>query len=226
MNQKLKEFAALFDHTLLRPDALPADFEKLCAEAAHWGFKSVAVNPAAVRLCRQLLSGTGVLVGAAVAFPLGQNTLRAKLFETEDAIFDGAQEIDYVCNVARVKSCDFGYIEKEMSEIVSLCREADVTVKVIFENCLLSRDEIKRLAEIASVVRPDFIKTSTGFSKSGATVEDVELMAQSAPGIGVKAAGGIRTLEFTKRLVAAGATRIGSSASVSIMEELTACCDI
>ena len=103
MNLKLKEFAAFFDHTLLRPDAVPSEFERLCAEAAEWGFKSVAVNPAAVRLCRSFLSGTEVLVGAAVGFPLGQTTLRTKLFETEDAIFDGAQEIDYVLNVARVK---------------------------------------------------------------------------------------------------------------------------
>lgn len=217
-----KEFAKLFDHTLLRPDALPAEFEKLCSEAAQWGFKSVAINPAAVRLCRSLLTGTDVLVGAAIAFPLGQTTLRAKLFETEDAIFDGAQEIDYVCNVARVKTGDFAYIEKEMSEIVSLCRDAGVTVKVIFENCLLTHDEVMKMSEIAASVRPDFIKTSTGFSKSGATVEDVALMAQYAPGIGVKAAGGVRTLEFAERLVAAGATRIGSSASVSIMGELVA----
>lgn len=223
MNQKLKEFASLFDHTLLRADAIPADFEKLCGEAAHWGFKSVAVNSGAVKLCRELLRGTDVLVGAAIAFPLGQMTLRAKLFETEDAIFDGAQEIDYVCNVGRARAGDFKYIEKETSEIVGLCRDAGVTVKVIFENCYLTRDEIKRLAEIAAVIRPDFIKTSTGFGKGGATVGDVALMAQTAgPGIGVKASGGIRTLEFAQQLIAAGATRIGSSSGVAIMQELAA----
>lgn len=221
MNQKLKEFANLFDHTLLRADAIPAEFEKLCGDAAQWGFKSVAVNSSAVKLCRGLLAGTDVLVGAAVAFPLGQMTLRSKLFETEDAIFDGAQEIDYVLNVGSVKAGDFKYIEKEMSEIVGLCRDACVTVKVIFENCYLTHDEIKRLSEIAAFVRPDFIKTSTGFGKGGATVEDVALMAQTAgSGIGVKASGGIRTLEIAQQLVAAGATRIGASASVSIMQEL------
>jgi deoxyribose-phosphate aldolase len=221
MTPSQSHFAAYFDHTLLRADALPSDFEILCGEAARYGFKSVAINPVNVKLCRELLRSTGVLVGAAIAFPLGQTTLKTKLFETSDAIEDGAQEIDYVCNVGRVRAGDCAYIKEEMRGIVGICRDAGITVKVIFENCYLTRDQIAWLSQISSEVRPDFIKTSTGFGKSGATVEDVVLMAQNAgPGIAVKAAGGVRTLEFAEKLIAAGATRLGSSSGVSIMEEL------
>ena len=221
MNEEIKKFAELFDHTLLSANAVPAEFEKLCAEAREYGFKSVAVNSANIKLCREFLAKSSVRTGAAISFPLGQCSLKTKLFETDDAIRDGAQEIDYVCNIGKLKSGDYKYMEEEMRAITNLCRSAGVTIKVIFENCYLTQDEIVWMSAIAVDVRPDFIKTSTGYAKGGATVEDVRLMHETVGNtVAVKAAGGIRTLESARQVIAAGATRIGSSAGVSIINEL------
>ena len=188
-----KEFANMIDHTLLKPYASKADFEKLCNEAKMYGFKMVAINPALTEFCAELLKDSEVNVGAAIGFPLGQTTLECKIFETKDAIEKGADEIDYVINIVELKEGNDQYIKKEMEAITALCREHGVTSKVIFENCYLTDAEKQKLCEIALEVRPDFIKTSTGFGSGGATVEDVKLM-KSIVGehIKVKAAGGIR----------------------------------
>ena len=214
------ELAAYFDHTQLRAYAQRKDFEKLCAEAREYGFAMVAINPAPVSLCKDLLAGTSVHVGAAIGFPLGQTTLECKIFETKDAIEKGADEIDYVINVAELKNKNYDYIKKEMEEIVKICREAGKTSKVIFENCYLTDDEKRKVAEIAKEVKPDFIKTSTGFGTGGATVEDVKLM-KSVVGdeVKVKAAGGIRDLKTALAMIEAGAERLGTSAGVAIVEE-------
>lgn len=214
------ELASYFDHTLLRTAATESEFQDLCADAAANGFKMVAINPYAVELCKTFLGDSDVHVGAAIAFPLGQATLSTKLFETRDALENGADEIDYVINQTRLKAGDLDYIEKEMREIVSLCREYGAVSKVIFENCYLTDDEKIQLCEIANRVSPDFIKTSTGFGTGGATLEDVRLMREhAADHIKIKASGGVRTLDEALKFIDAGAERIGSTASVRIMNE-------
>ena len=219
----LYDLARLVDHTNLRPDATRADMERLCDQARSHHFAMVAVNSVQSRLCAELLAGTDVHVGAAISFPLGQTTIETKAFETRDAIEKGADEIDYVVNLTEVKAGNWDYVREEMEAIVSVCRQAGVTSKVIFENCLLTQDEKIRLCEVASSVLPTFVKTSTGFSTGGATVEDVRLMRANVDArVRVKAAGGIRTADDFVAMVRAGAERIGCSASVSIMEELEA----
>lgn len=223
MRHTLRDLALMVDHTNLRADATEADLRRLCGEARSHGFRMVAVNSVQSRLCAALLEGSDVHVGAAVSFPLGQTSVAAKVFETRDAIEHGADEVDYVVNLTEVKAGNWGYVTDEMSRVVEVCREAGVTSKVIFENCLLTRDEKIRLCEVASEVLPSFVKTSTGFSTGGATVEDVRLMRERVdPRVKVKAAGGIRTADAFLAMVAAGAERIGCSASVAIMEELAA----
>ena len=170
------ELAAYFDHTQLRAYAQRKDFEKLCAEAREYGFAMVAINPAPVSLCKDLLAGTSVHVGAAIGFPLGQSTPQVKKYEAVDAIANGADEIDYVINITQLKEKNYDFIEHEMAGIVEECRSAGAISKVIFENCYLTEEEKRALCSIAREVRPDFIKTSTGFGTGGATFEDVALM--------------------------------------------------
>lgn len=215
-----KELAAMIDHTNLKAFASDKDLELLCREAAENHFAMVAINSAPVALCKKLLEGTGVHVGAAISFPLGQTTLETKAFETENAIENGADEIDYVLNVGRLKQGDLDYIRREMETIVGVCRKHKVISKVIFENCYLTPEEIRAAAEIAREVRPDFIKTSTGFGTGGAAVEDVRLMKETVGDlVKVKAAGGIRDLDTCLSMVEAGAERIGTSSGLKIMEE-------
>lgn len=212
--------AQYFDHTQLRANATDADFQRLCEESRHYRFWMVAINPAPVRLCKGLLEGSQVRVGAAVGFPLGQSTREVKRLEALDAMENGADEIDYVVNLTRLKARDYDYIEREMADIVEACRKQGATSKVIFENCYLTRDEKLALCDIARSVRPDFIKTSTGFGTGGATEEDVRLMLERTRGeVRVKAAGGIRTLADALRMIDLGVSRIGSTASVKIVEE-------
>ena len=215
-----KELAGMIDHTNLKAFADDAAFQKLCDEARNYQFKMVAINPAQTVRCKEKLKGCPVHVGAAIGFPLGQTTLECKIFETKDAIEKGADEIDYVINVAELKNKNYDYIRKEMEEIVGICKEAGVISKVIFENCYLTDEEKRKVAEIAKGVRPDFIKTSTGFGTGGATAEDVKLM-KSVVGddVKVKAAGGIRDLETALAMIEAGAERLGTSAGVEIIEE-------
>lgn len=216
----VEQLANMIDHTNLKAFADDAAFEKLCDEAKKYNFKMVAINPAQTVRCKKKLEGSPVHVGAAIGFPLGQTTLECKIFETKDAIEKGADEIDYVINVAELKNKNYDYIKKEMEEIVKICREAGKTSKVIFENCYLTDDEKRKVAEIAKEVKPDFIKTSTGFGTGGATVEDVKLM-KSVVGdeVKVKAAGGIRDLKTALAMIEAGAERLGTSAGVAIDEE-------
>ena len=212
--------ASMIDQTLLRPDANYVQLREHCELAAQYGFKTVAVNNAVIPFCRKILEGTGVLCDAAISFPLGQSTVETKVFETLDAIKNGAGEVDYVVNLVEVKNGDWDFVEDEMSRIALACKANNVTSKVIFENCYLTEDEKKRLCEIALKVRPDFIKTSTGFGAGGATLEDVQLMKNCVgDDVKIKAAGGIRSLEMAMAMIDAGADRIGTSRGVEILEE-------
>lgn len=217
----LIQLSQLIDHTNLKPDATTAMMEKLCQEAKNYHFKMVAINQVQSQLCAQLLKGTGVDIGAAIAFPLGQTTIASKCFETQNAIENGATEIDYVINISELKAGNLQYIEDEMAQIVKICRQHNVVSKVIFENCYLTDEEKIALCKIAVKVKPDFIKTSTGFGTSGATVEDVKLMKnQVGDAVKVKAAGGIRSADTFKKMIAAGAQRIGTSSGIAIIDEL------
>lgn len=223
MNLTERELCKYFDHTFLKAYATRADFEKLCAEAKELGTAMVAINSSPVTLCKELLKGTDVHVGAAIGFPLGQTTIATKVFETEDAIKNGADEIDYVINIGEAKMGNWAYIKEEMEQIVAVCRKYDKLIKVIFENCYLTDEEKVKVAEIAKEVKPDYIKTSTGFGTGGATLEDVKLM-KSVVGdtVKVKAAGGIRDWATCKAMIEAGAERIGTSSSLKIVEEFKA----
>ena len=218
---KKEYLAKMFDHTYLKAFASKKDMEKLCQEAKMINCKMVAINSCQTKLCKQLLKDSDIHVGAAISFPLGQTTIETKLFETKDAIENGADEIDYVVNLTKVKDHDFDYIEDEMRQITKLCHDNKVICKVIFENCYLEKEEIIKLSEIALKVKPDFIKTSTGFGTSGAKVEYVALMKSIVKDeVMVKAAGGIRDLETCMAMIKAGASRIGTSSSLKILEEL------
>lgn len=223
----LDALSRLVDHTNLHADATEADMKKLCDEAREYHFKMVAINSGQSARCAKYLAGTDIHVGAAIGFPLGQTSIASKVFETQDAIANGATEIDYVVNLTEVKAANWDYVTDEMTQIVNVCRKASegreepIPSKVIFENCLLTDDEKIKLAQIASEVKPTFIKTSTGFSTGGATVEDVRLMkANCGPDVQVKAAGGIRNADAFLDMVRAGATRIGCSAGIPIINEL------
>lgn len=216
-----EKYARMIDHTNLHADATDADMKKLCDEARENHFRMVAINPAQVKRCKEFLKDTDVHVGAAIAFPLGQETLATKVYSVKDAIENGADEIDYVINITELKEGNYSYIEEEMRRIAEICRDSSVISKVIFENCYLTKEEIKMVAQIAKKVKPDFIKTSTGFGPSGAKVEDVALM-KSIVGddVLVKAAGGIRTYEQFMEMINAGASRIGTSNSLKIVEHI------
>ena len=223
----LDGLSRLVDHTNLHADATEADMKKLCDEAREYHFKMVAINSGQSARCAKYLAGTDIHVGAAIGFPLGQTSIASKVFETQDAIANGATEIDYVVNLTEVKAANWDYVTDEMTQIVNVCRKASegreepIPSKVIFENCLLTDDEKIKLAQLASEVKPTFIKTSTGFSTGGATVEDVRLMkANCGPDVQVKAAGGIRNADAFLDMVRAGATRIGCSAGIPIINEL------
>lgn len=217
----LDNLARLVDHTNLHPDATEEDMRILCEQAKEHHFKMVAINQVQSAFCSNLLAGTDIDTGAAIAFPLGQTSIAAKVFETRDALDNGANEIDYVINLTRAKAHDWNYLQDEMERIVAICNEANVPSKVIFENCFLTEEEKLALCDIAQRVRPTFVKTSTGFGKGGATVEDVRLMKENVgANVQVKAAGGIRTADAFLDMVRAGATRIGCSAGIPILEEI------
>ena len=188
----------------------------------QYGFRMVAVNSGVSDICREILAGSEVHVGAAVGFPFGTNTVEAKVFETEDAIRMGADEIDYVINIGKLKDGNLCYIDEEMTRIRRVCESFDrkIILKVILETCYLSEEEIREVCRIALRVKPDFVKTSTGYGSAGATVENVRLM-KSVVGdeIGIKAAGGIRDLDTLLEMVKAGATRIGTSSGVKIIQQ-------
>jgi deoxyribose-phosphate aldolase len=212
--------AAMIDHTLLKPDATRADIEKLCREAAEFHFATVCVNPVWVAESARLLAGSGVGVCSVVGFPLGATTADVKQFETRRAIFDGAIEIDMVINIGALKSGDLRAVERDIEAVVDPCRQCGVVSKVIIEAALLTDQEKVTACTLAKAAGADFVKTSTGFGPGGATAADVALMRKVVGAeMGVKAAGGVRDLEGLKTMVAAGATRVGASAGVKIVQE-------
>ena len=212
--------ASMIDHTLLRPDATRRDIEMLCREAAEYGFATVCVNPTWVALCARLLRGGPVKVTSVVGFPLGATTPDVKHYETRRAIFDGAGEIDMVINVGALKSGDVRLVERDIEAVAAVCRETGAVSKVIIEAALLTDEEKVTACTLAKAAGADYVKTSTGFGPGGATVADVALMRRVVGDeMGVKAAGGVRDLQGLNAMVAAGATRIGASAGVRIVQE-------
>lgn len=220
MQRTLEEITQYIDHTLLKPYASKEAMQAFCNEAKELKVKMVAINSYYTKFCKELLKETTIHVGAAISFPLGQTTIAVKAFETIEAIKDGADEIDYVLNLAKVKDGDFTYIKEEMETIVKICREAGIISKVIFENCYLTKDEIRKCAQIAKEVKPDFIKTSTGFGPGGALIEDVKIMLETVDGVcKVKAAGGIRDYKTFNEFINLGVERIGTSSTKTIIKE-------
>lgn len=211
--------AQMIDHTLLKPDATQQEIAQLCYEARKYGFASVCVNPTWVSLCAELLKGSDVKVCTVIGFPLGATSSESKAFETETAIKQGATEIDMVINVGALKARDIETVAKDIRGVVKAAHSRGIIVKVIIETVLLT-DEEKTIASLTSKeAGADFVKTSTGFAGGGATVHDVELMRKAVgPQMGVKASGGVRTFEDAQSMIQAGATRIGASAGVKIIQ--------
>jgi deoxyribose-phosphate aldolase len=214
------DWASLIDHTLLKPEATETDIEKLCEEAARFHFASVCVNPTWVRASACHLRGTGVPVCTVIGFPLVATLPDVKAYEARRAIFDGAREVDMVINIGALKSNDDCAVEHDIRSVVEVAHETGVVCKVIIETALLTDEEKVRACLAAKRAGADFVKTSTGFSKGGATVADIALMRQTVgAGLGVKASGGVKGLEDARRMVEAGATRIGASVGVKIAQE-------
>jgi deoxyribose-phosphate aldolase len=211
------DVALFIDHTLLKPDAVQSQFEQLCDEAVQFHFYSVCVNSYWVPFCARRLRGKDVKVCSVVGFPLGAMDSRTKGFETRNAVDNGASEIDMVINIGALKSGDFAAVEKDILSVLRACRSTTV-MKVIIEACLLTDDEKVLACEISKKAGADFIKTSTGFSTGGATVEDIALIRRVVgPKMGIKAAGGVRSFDDARLMIQSGATRIGASASVKIV---------
>ena len=208
----------LFDHTLLKANALESDIKILCDDAKKYNFKSVCVNPCNVSYAKKELENSDVLVCTVIGFPLGANTMEVKWFEIQNAIENGADELDVVINIGKAKEHDYKYIENEIAGCVALAQGK--TLKVIIETCYLTDEEKVEVCKACTKANANFVKTSTGFGTGGAKVEDVRLMKASiSKNMHVKASGGIHTLADVNALVDAGASRIGASASVKIMEE-------
>lgn len=211
------ELNRLIDHTLLKADATKDAIIKLCEEAKTYQFKSVCVNPANIDLAKETLKGSDVLVCTVIGFPLGANTTRVKVLETQDAIERGADEIDMVINIGKAKEHDYDYIEDEIRQVVEAANGK--TVKVIIETSLLTDEEKVEVSLAAKRAGAHFVKTSTGFSTGGATIEDVKLMKETVgEEVEVKASGGVRTREDALKMVEAGATRIGASSGIKIVQ--------
>jgi deoxyribose-phosphate aldolase len=214
------DLAKYIDHTLLKPDATAGDIDELCDEAKQYGFASVCVNPFWVRRCADRLRGTNVRVASVIGFPFGATTGDSKAFETRRALRDGAREIDMVINVGALKSGMHDVVRDDIRKVSDACHESGALNKVIIEAALLTDEEKVMASFLAKQAKADYVKTSTGYGPYGATVEDVLLMRETVgPKLGVKAAGGIRTLQDVRDMIAAGATRIGASAGVQIVGE-------
>ncbi|ANU19262.1 deoxyribose-phosphate aldolase [Planococcus plakortidis] len=217
----MTNIASLIDHTLLKAEATAPQIEQLCKEAAEYNFASVCVNPAWVALAAEHLEQSEVKVCTVIGFPLGASTSETKAFETKDAIEKGAGEIDMVLNIGALKSGQADLVKSDVEAVVNAAKGKAV-VKVILETCLLTDEEIQLASRLSKEAGADFVKTSTGFSTGGATVEAVRLMRETVgPDLGVKASGGVRSLEDVEKMVEAGATRIGASSGVQIMQGLT-----
>lgn len=209
------------DHTALKADTSLSQIEKLCAEAREHDFFSVCVNSFFVKKSAQLLAGSDVKVCTVVGFPLGASTMETKRFEAMKAVAEGAREVDMVINVSAIKSKDWQYVLDDMASLAQVTHAQGALLKVILETALLNEEEKRKACELAVKAQVDFVKTSTGFSTSGATVEDVKLMRSIVGSMGVKASGGIRDAETALKMIEAGATRLGTSASVEIVKGLT-----
>ncbi len=215
-----RDWASLIDHTLLKPDASQTEIKHLCEEAAQYHFASVCVNPTWVRACACHLQGSGVPVCTVIGFPLGATLPDVKAYEARRAIMEGAREVDMVINVGALKSGDDCLVEQDIRSVVEVAHEYDVTCKVIIETALLTDDEKVRACQAAKNAGADFVKTSTGFSKGGATVADIALMRRTVGSeLGVKASGGVKNIDDARAMVEAGATRIGASVGVKIAQE-------
>ena len=213
--------ATYMDHTLLKPEATAADFARIVAEARQFGTASVCVNPYWVARVAAGLAGSGVKTCTVIGFPLGATSTASKVAETRDATAHGAQEIDMVINIGELKAGNDDAVRSDISAVANAAHEAGALLKVIIETCLLSNEEKRRACELSVAGGADFVKTSTGFSTGGATTADITLMRETVgPELGVKASGGIRTLEAAIAMIEAGATRLGVSAAVSILEEV------
>lgn len=214
-----QNYAAMIDHTLLKADATQDQIQKICDEAKEYVFASVCVNPTWVKYCAEKLAGTAVKVCTVIGFPLGASTSDTKAFETKDAIVNGASEIDMVINIGALKAGQFEVVRDDIKAVVDAAN--GTLVKVILETCLLTDHEKVIACELSVEAGANFVKTSTGFSTGGATVEDITLMRKTVgPKLGVKASGGVRSLEDMQKMIDAGATRIGASSGVAIMNGL------
>ena len=218
-----KDLAKFIDHTLLKPEATPAEIEKLCNEAKEYHFAAVCINPPYVKQCAQILRGTDVAVAVVVGFPLGAHTTETKVFETKQAVANGASEVDMVINIGAMKAKQDDLVRNDIRAVCDAAHAGNAIVKVIIEAALLTDDEKVCACQLSKEAGADFVKTSTGFGPGGATAHDVALMARTVAGeLGVKAAGGIRNYEQAQAMIAAGATRIGASAGVKILQEAKA----
>lgn len=216
----MENILKMIDHTLLKPDATLKMIETLCNEAMENEFAAVCVNPFYVKVCKEMLKDTNVKVATVVGFPLGANTKEVKAYETVDAIRNGADEIDMVINIGALKHKDYKTVKEDILAVVEAAKDKAI-VKVIIETCLLTDEEKVKACELSMEAGADFVKTSTGFSTGGATIEDVKLM-KSVVGdkLEVKASGGVRDLESAKQMIEAGATRLGTSSGVKIAKEI------
>jgi deoxyribose-phosphate aldolase len=212
--------ATLIDHTLLKPEATQAQITQLCEEAREYGFAAVCVNPTNVELATKLLEGSTVAVCTVVGFPLGATLPEVKAYEAQQALNHGATEIDMVINIGALKSEDHELVERDIATVARTCHDNGAICKVIIEAALLTEEEKGTACQLAQKAGADYVKTSTGFGPGGATVEDVALMRRViGPSMGIKAAGGIRTLQTVREMIKAGATRIGTSSGVKIVQE-------
>ena len=212
------ELAKMIDHTMLKPDATKASIEKLCKEALDYNFASVCVNPSRVAECYSILKDSEVKVCTVIGFPLGATTTAVKVFETEDAIKNGATEVDMVINIGKLKDKDYDFVKEDIQAVVDAAKGKALS-KVIIETCLLTDEEKVIACKLAKEAGADFVKTSTGFSTGGATGEDIKLMRETVgEDMGVKASGGVRSIEDAEIMIKNGASRIGASASIEICE--------
>lgn len=217
----IDQLARMIDHTFVKAYATQEDMTKLCQEAKEYHFAMAAINSGQTSFCHNLLKDTDIHTGAAIGFPLGQTTIASKVFEAKDALANGADEIDYQLNITEVKAKNWDYVKDEMQQITDLTHQSHKICKVILETCYLTTEEIQKICEIACTVQIDFVKTSTGFGPEGAKTEDIQLMKNTVQNaVHVKASGGIRDAKTFKEMISYGAERIGTSAGVSIIEEL------
>jgi deoxyribose-phosphate aldolase len=219
MDENAAELAKMIDHTLLKPDATYEQVERLCREAVEYGFAAVCVNPVHVKRCAETLRGSGIPVCTVAGFPLGATTTETKVFETHQALCEGASEVDMVINLGALKAGDHETAQEDIAALARTCHAKGALLKVIIETALLTDEEKVIACQLAKRAGADFVKTSTGFGPGGATAEDVALMRKTVgPEMGVKAAGGIRTYADAQRMIAAGANRLGASASIQIIK--------